>query len=305
MKHFLIIFVATIFTHTLLGQQEAAFTHYMHNTQAVNPGYVGTREALTVTALYRRQWVGFEGAPETQTVTIHTPLKNENLGVGFSLINDKIGPLQTQTVTADIAYKLRFGNGRYLSLGIKGGVDFRRNTVNRLFANDEGDASLAVDPRTSTFGNVGTGAYYYSDKFYVGASVTGLLRSNLGKLESGLAKQEIHGYFITGTYFDISESIEFKPTALVRVVPNAPIQVEMTATFILNEKFTAGGFYRGGDGAGLLAGVYVQPNMYLGYSYDYSISNITGESNQGTHEVIVTYDFVLKHNNIIRSPRYF
>ncbi len=305
MKKLLLLFFINITPFLLFSQQEAVFTHYMHNTQAVNPGYVGTREALTVTALYRRQWVGFKGAPETQSITIHTPLQHRNFGVGLSLVNDKLGPLQSQIISADFAYKLRIDNERYLSIGIKGGVEFKRNSVSRLYANDEGDATIDVDDIRNMFGDAGAGLYYYGKSFYIGASATGLLREAIGGGNTNFAAQEIHTYLIAGTYFKVAPKVEFKPTTLVRIVSNAPIQAEITGTFIFNKKFTTGAFYRGGDGIGALLGMYVRPNIYTGYSYDYSLSNSTGLSNLGTHEIVITYDFYIAHKNVIRSPRYF
>ncbi len=304
MRKLLFLFAFIYSTSQLTAQQEATFTHYMYNTQAVNPAYVGTKEALSVTALYRKQWVDYAGAPTTQSFTLHTPLKGKNAGVGLSLLNDKIGPTHTQTITADFAYKLRFNDEKYLSIGIKGGVDLRRNTISRLLANDAGDAALFIDPSRKASANIATGLYYRAKKYYVGASVTGLLQNNLGERGTNLSKQVIHGYLIAGTYFNITKNVEFKPTALLRVVANAPAQAEATATLIFSQKISAGAFYRSGDGVGLLAGFYAKSNIYLGYSYDFSLSNTTGTYNSGSHEFILTYDFSYEKDQL-SSPRYF
>ncbi len=305
---FLIAYVLICSIETISAQQQSSFSHNMLNMQSYNPGYVGTREAISITALYRNQWVGFEGAPTTQTLNIHAPMRRKNISVGLSLINDKIGPIRNQSISSDIAYKIRFNSENFLSIGIKMGATIQSNNVRNLQHNDNNDAVINIKNTSRTLLNIGTGFYYYSKKYYIGASITNLVRNDINNStghKQSRSSQVMHGWLVAGTYFDISHAIEFKPTTTLRILKNAPLQVELNGTFIFNQKLTAGLLYRSGDGIGALAGIYINPSLYVSYAYDYSIENKTGIYNQGTHELLMTYDLYNSPKIRIHSPRYF
>jgi len=292
-----------------VAQQDAMFTHYMYNTIAVNSGYAGSRDALTVTALGRKQWVGFDGAPETVTLTAHTPLFNEKVGVGLSLIQDKIGPTQMTSIYGDFAYKIKFGKKAKLAFGLKAGVNLRSNNLGDIDIANDGDPSFASNIQSDLLPNFGFGMYYSTDKFYVGASIPKLMQNDFSENTSSgstdLASEQRHYFLIAGTYIDINPNVKVKPTSLVKMTTGAPVELDLTAEFIFYNKFWAGPMYRTGDAAGVLVGMNIMEMLSLGYSYDWSYGNKTMVYNSGSHEIMLRYDFIYTDKAKIRSPRYF
>src|SRR3990172_7788836 len=162
----------------LNAQQAPLFTHYMYNTLAVNPGYAGSREALTVTALHRSQWVGFDGAPTTQTLTMHTPLINQHIGVGLSVLNDKIGPTNNTSLVADFAYRMKLTQKSKLAFGLSAGANILQANINALNLDQQNDVSFQSNINNKITPNVGFGAYYSRDRFYTGISTPNLLQNS-------------------------------------------------------------------------------------------------------------------------------
>jgi type IX secretion system PorP/SprF family membrane protein len=312
----LVTITMLLVNHGLKSQQDAMYTHYMYNTLAVNPAYAGTRDALTVTALGRKQWAGFTGAPTSISGTAHMPL-GEKLGLGISFINDQIGPLKNNQIYADLAYHLKLNPKSKLSFGIKGGVNLwsanlgQLNTTNKL----ESDPSqYNYDLNNSLTPNFGGGVYYHRERFYIGVSVPKLLRNQIGttstttpngSVSSNLLTEQFHWFVILGTVFNLSDDIKLKPTALLKATAAAPLEGDFTATFIFNDKFNLGAMYRTGDAAGLLLGLNLSPQLFAGYSFDWSFLNKTGKYNSGSHEIMLRYDLIFNKEAQIKSPRYF
>ena len=310
MKKITVLFIMAIAVINVSAQQDAMFTHYAYNTLAVNPGYAGTRDALTVTGLYRNQWVGFDGAPVTQTLTLHTPVFNNKLGVGMSFVNDKIGPLRSTSVYGDIAYKIKLSTTGRLAFGLKGGGNLVQGNFTSLTLNTTGDNAFSENIRSSFKPNFGFGVYYYSAKAYVGLSTPTLLENEFNSSASAATNKLIkkrHYFFIAGTVFDIGKngSLKFKPTTFVKVTDAAPIEADVTGMFIFNNKIELGAMFRTGDAVGLLLGYNVTPQLRFGYSYDFSYTNKTIKYNGGSHEIMLRYDFFYKEKGGIISPRYF
>lgn len=291
------------------GQQEAMFTHYMFNTLVVNPAYAGSRDALTITGLHRSQWVSFPGAPTTQTVTLHTPIANDQLGLGLSVINDKIGPTNTTAIYADFAYKLKVNEKARLSFGLKGGVNLRSNKLSSLSLDESNDNAFSSNVSSKVLPNFGFGMYYYTDKFYVGLSTPKLLENNFTTNtvsgSSSLASEKRHYFLIAGTVFPITENIKLKPTGFMKVTEAAPIEGDITLTALFKDKFWAGLMFRTGDALGVLVGANITDQLSLGYSFDWSYTNTTFKYNAGSHELMLRYDLIYNNAKKIRSPRYF
>lgn len=295
----------------LKAQQQAMFTHYAFNTLAVNPAYAGSREALTVTALHRSQWVGFDGAPTTQTLTLHTPIANDRLGLGLSIMNDKIGPLNITSLYTDLAYILPLNQrGSKLAFGLKGGINLMQANLNEVTTNQTGDNSFdGNNVSNDVLPNFGLGAYYYNPKWYVGLSVPTFLENTL-KTEvnnsgTSVAKEKRHFFAIGGAVFNLSKGLKLKPTTFVKVTEAAPIELDLTAMFIFKDKLELGGMFRTGDAIGALLGYNLSPVFRIGYSFDWSYTNTTFKYNNGSHEAMLRYDFIYNDNKKIRSPRYF
>lgn len=302
-----LLFIFSIFISiSAFSQQDPMFTHYMDNTLSINPAYAGSRDALTILALNRSQWVGFDGAPVTQTLTLHTPVFTPNTGLGLSIINDKIGPLNTTSLFIDFSYRIKFEKS-YLAFGLKSGINLMKIGLADVSTSDPLDPAFTDNFKSSFMPNFGFGIYYYTDKYYLGISVPKILQNNLfdNTVQQNLIQAVRHYFFIAGTYFNLSDNIKLKPTTFVKFTPAAPVEVDFTASFIFKDKFLAGLMYRTGDAAGALLGIYLTPELYLGYSFDWSMVNTTGKYNAGSHEILLRYDFYIVDKKKIRSPRYF
>tara|TARA_B110000285_G_scaffold233345_1_gene306906 strand:- start:14035 stop:14937 length:903 start_codon:yes stop_codon:yes gene_type:complete len=282
------------------AQQDAMYTHYAFNTLAVNPAYAGSREALTMTVLHRSQWVGIEGAPTTQTLTMHTPLR-EDMGVGFSLMNDRIGPTNNTSLYVDYAYKIPVLNGK-LSMALKGGLDIMQANLSSLSPSDAGDNSINNNGRNGIMPNFGLGTYYSTDRFYVGISSPRLIhnKTNIQNTDINGASQKRSFYIIGGTMLKINENLSFKPMSLIKMTGGAPIQADITGMVVIDSKFELGAMYRTRDAAGILCGINFESHLRVGYSFDWSFG-----VNSSSHELVLRYDFIQNVRKKIVSPRYF
>ena len=311
MKKILLIIVILITGISVSGQQDAMYTHYMFNTLAINPAYAGSRNALTATGLYRSQWVGLDGAPTTQTFTLHSPLFNDKIGLGLSVLNDKIGPINTTAIYADFAYKLKLNEKAKLSFGLKGGINLMQGNINSINVDQSNDNAFSNNIESDLLPNFGFGVYYYTNKWYVGLSTPKLLENNYGNNTSvggtNLTSEQRHYFLIAGSVFDLNTqgSIKLKPTTFVKVTNGAPIEADLTAMIILQDKFELGAMFRTGDALGLLLGYNFSKQLRFGYSFDWSFGNKTFTYNNGSHEVMLRYDLIFKEEAKITSPRYF
>ena len=310
MKKLLFLFVLTLVSVlTSYSQQDPQYTHYMYNMNVVNPAYAGSRETLSIGLLGRTQWVGIDGAPQTITANVHAPV-GKNLGVGLSVIADKIGPVKEQNAYADISYTVHTSEEGRLAFGIKGGVTFFNATLTGLLLPDgtRGVDDLFANDGKGTFPNVGAGLYYYTDKFYAGLSVPNFLETpHFKDVENTtvnmVASEKWHGFFTLGYVFDISENIDLKPAAIVKATPGSPLSVDVTANFLFNDRFELGLAYRFGDSIDGLVSFLVTDDFRIGYSYDYTLSKLN-EFNSGSHELFLQYDVNMSRKNL-KSPRFF
>lgn len=290
------------------AQQDAMFTHYSFNTLAVNSGYAGSRDALTITGLHRSQWVGFDGAPTTQTLTLHAPIMNEKIGLGLSILNDKIGPTNQTAFYGDFAYKIPVGNGK-LAFGLKGGVNMVSNDLLSLETTEGGDVNFEQNIKSQLLPNFGFGLYYSTPKYYVGLSTPRLLENNYesNSTTGSVEGEKRHYFFIAGMIFPLNktETIKLKPTTFVKVTEAAPLELDLTALFYFHDKYWVGPMWRSGDALGVLAGLNITDQFSLGYSFDWSYGNTTFKYNGGSHELMLRYDLIFKDKGRIKSPRYF
>jgi len=293
----------------VFAQQEAMFTHYMYNTLSINPGYAGSRDALTITGLHRSQWVGFNGAPTSQTLTLHTPLFRDDLGFGLSVINDQIGPVNLTSVFIDFSYRLDFKEGKSLSFGLKSGFNMMQVGLQDLVINDVADNAFLTDVESKMLPNFGFGLYYRADRSYIGISSPRLLENDyLDNTSSGglnLASESKHYFFIAGTMIDIGSNMQLRPTTFVKATSGAPIEADFTGVLVYDDKLWGGLMIRTGDAGGILIGMKAMQNLDIGYSYDWSFGLKSGKYNGGSHEIMLRYDFIFKDKEKIRSPRYF
>jgi type IX secretion system PorP/SprF family membrane protein len=294
-----------LFGLNAFAQQDPMYTHYMYNTLMVNPGYAGSRDALTVTGLYRSQWVNFKGAPVVQSITLHSPLKNDHFALGLSILNDKIGPSNRTSFYGDFAYRMDLTKKSKLALGLSAGVDIFQANLSSLALDQQADPSFQNNINKRVIPNFGFGAYYSRDRFYAGISIPNLIENKYSADGVSTGSEQRHYFFIAGAVFNLSENLAFKPTTFVKVTSAVPVQADFTASFIIMKKLSLGLMYRTSDAFGALIGFNITQQLYLGYSYDWSYGLKTGTYNQGSHEIVFRYDFLTAAKKQIHSPRYF
>ena len=292
------------------AQQDPMYTHYMYNTLVINPAYAGSRDALTVTALHRSQWVNFKGAPMVQTLSLHSPLRNEHIGIGLSVSNDKIGPTNNTSAVLDFAYIMKLNKKSKLALGLSAGANMFQANLSSVQLDQQADPSFQNDVNNRFTPNFGFGAYYSRERFYAGVSVPKILENkysdlNLSAGNNPAGMEQRHYYFIAGSMIKISDNLDFKPTTFVKVTPAAPIQADVTAAFVIKKKVLLGVMYRTGDAVGALIGLDLTEQFHIGYSYDYSYGLQTFKYHQGSHEIMLRYDFIFSSKKQIRTPRFF
>ena len=285
------------------AQQDAQYTQYMYNTININPAYAGSRGVMSVFGLHRTQWVGLDGAPTTNTFSLNTPINNSNLGVGFSLVNDRIGPTSDNTISADISYTIPMNEVYKLSFGVKASGNIFNLDTDKL------DPSNPIDPNLQNFNNefspnFGAGVYLHSDKLYLGLSVPNFMQdSKYNDNEVAVFQERMNFYFIGGYVFDVSPSIKFKPAFLTKMVTGSPLQVDASANFLFFDKFMLGGAYRWDAAVSALAGFQVTDGLFIGYSYDMETTQLR-RYNSGSHEVFLRFELFNKVSKMV-SPRFF
>lgn len=288
------------------AQQDAQFTQYMYNTINVNPAYAGSRGVMSAFVLHRTQWVGLDGAPVTNTASVHTPISGSNFGIGLSIINDRIGISDENNIAVDVSYTVKTSEDYKLSFGLKLTANLLSVDFNRLTLKKPGDYAISqqynINSRFSP--NIGAGIYYYSDKTYVGLSVPQFLETRqYDDNSTSVATEKMHFYLIAGRVFDISDQVKFKPAALTKLVSGAPLQVDLSANFLFNEKLTLGVAYRWSAAMSAMVGFQINDSWNIGYGYDLETTRLANY-NSGSHEIFLRYELFRNYDKII-SPRFF
>ncbi len=305
----LALFVAVLFQIDANAQLEPNYTQYFYNTMSINPAYAGSRGHLSTNLLYRTQWLGLDGAPQSQTLNIHGP-SSKHVGIGVTIINDNIGngTVQKTNFSGAFSYTLSFRNNQHLAFGIKAGGNLTSLDFFKLRRLSEGIPNDLQNVENRFDLNIGTGIYYYNEQFYAGISIPNFLKSEILNESNSViyvAEEQAHLYFMTGYVFQISRNIKFKPTALFSYVKNLPVGLDISANFLFEEKFRIGAAYRIDASLSALMGFNINDNFLLGLAYDadaFRLGNI-GLSN-GSLELFLRYEFINRRRKLA-SPRFF
>lgn len=300
-----LLFIATLGNvNQTFAQQDSQYTNYMYNTINVNPAYAGSRGVMSIFGMHRTQWVGLDGAPVTNVASINTPIINSNFGMGISFVNDRIGPSDENTISADISYTIQTSETYKLSFGVKGTANLLNVDYTKLNRYDLTDPQFQNNIDNQFSPNIGAGIYFHSDKLYAGLSVPNFLETeHFDDNASASARERMHYYLIGGYVFDLSDNIKFKPAFLSKVVTGAPLQLDLTANFMFNEKFVLGAAWRWDAAVSGLAGFQVNENWMIGYAYDAETTKLANY-NSGSHEIFLRYEFKGKKEKVV-SPRFF
>ena len=304
-KLYLVALVVFSITMDLQAQQDPHYTQYMYNMNVINPAYAGSKENLSIGMLYRKQWVEIEDAPTTATFSGHAPV-GKNVGLGLSVISDKIGPVEENNIYGDFSYTLQLGGEHKLAFGLKAGLTLHQvglfTDINHTLP-DQNDPAFAENTSNSYF-NLGSGLFYYTNKYYLALSVPNMMNSKHLDYNGRKFGSEVSHYFVTGGYvFDVSENIKFKPFFMMKSAFNAPTSLDLSTNFLFNQKFEAGITYRLEDSFGAMINYAISPNVKLGYAYDHIVSdlNVTTPS---SHEIVLLFDLNFPRK-VSSSPRFF
>jgi type IX secretion system PorP/SprF family membrane protein len=303
-KIFLATLLVLIAYIDVIAQQNPHYTQYMYNMNVINPAYAGSKESISFGALYRKQWVNIEDAPTSFTFSGHAPTGN-NVGLGLSFISDKIGPVTEQNVYGDFSYTLKLNDTHRLALGLKAGVSFHKvglrdiqsslpDPSEGIFGEDINDASL----------NLGAGAFYYTDKYYVAFSIPNMMQSAHLDYNGREYGSDVSHYFLTAGYvFDINYELKCKPSLMLKSAFNVSPSLDVNANFLYMEKIEVGASYRLEDSFGAMVNFAITPELRIGYAYDHIISDLKVTS-PSSHEFIILYD-LFTPKEVSRSPRFF
>lgn len=308
MKKYILVLFCIVGAYGAKAQQDALYTQYMFNTLAVNPAYAGSRNVLSATALMRTQWVGVDGAPETQTLSFDAAMPNKRVGLGIQVFNDELGITKTTGAYASYAYRIPMNKGT-LAFGLQGGFAHFRADFTSVRLTETGLDASFFQNINKMLPNFGAGVYYNTDKFYFGVATPHLLNNRFTDENSVavsnklIAKQYLHVFITSGYVIGLSQDFKLKPSFLIKGVFGAPIQADLSASLWIADRLSIGGQYRTGDAFSGLFELQVSEQFRVGYSYDHTVSKL-GNYNSGSHEIMLRYEFGFTKDRIV-APRYF
>lgn len=287
-KHLLFFLMAFAMKGNMQAQQQSQYTQYMYNQMAINPAYAGSQDKTILFGQYRTQWVGLEGAPKTASLSINSPISEKGHGLGISFENDEIGPTLTNSFDINFSYAIELENYTMLFLGVKaGGSSFEVDYTKLRILHPETEMSGKL---TQFSPNIGTGIFVQADTWYAGLSVPRILETKFyDDVQNSLASEKMHFYLHGGYIFELNQNLLLKPSALIKAVSGSPLAVDISANFLINEKFTLGTAYRLNSSVSALAGFNISEDVSIGYAYDYETTSI-GNYARGSHELFIKFN---------------
>ena len=289
----------------VFSQQDPVFTQYLNNMLTIQPAYAGSSGALNITGISRAQWVGFEGAPNTNTLTVSDPLRGFNVGLGVSIVNDKWGPVRQNGIYVDYAFRVKLNRSQFLSFGVKCGFNIYQAYLTDLIINNPSDPVFAYDVNFKFLPNIGVGFLWHSQQFFFGVSSPKILKNRVqSETTENVYREVLHFYGMAGYVFFLTDVLKFKPTVLYRWAERTPSFVDLSGSFLLYDRVWIGATYRMENSYGFIFQFNVNNQLKFGYSYDQTTFHPT-QVNSGTHEFLISYDFVYGRRGRQVVPRYF
>ncbi len=285
-----------------LAQQDSQYTQYIYNTMSINPAYTGGRGRLSVLAVYRQQWTGIPGAPQTLNVSAHSPVgKLGRIGLGVEFTSDKIGPASRTKMAGNFSYLIDFNRQFYISFGLKAGGRNLSLDPQKLHIYDE--HNLSLKPRDTWEPLIGIGLYFYTKSWYLGLSTPNFLHTTTyDAIKRSVLSRSTHLYLIGGYYWPVSRSVVLKPSFLIKAVSGAPLSVDVALNTVWYKRLVLGVDYRWKAAVVALAGFQISSSIMIGYAYDYTTSELTHYSS-GSHEIFLRFE--LKPRHAWQQERFF
>lgn len=300
---YILLFILVALPEICHGQQDPLYSQYMFNMLGINPAYAGSREVLSMTAMYRRQWVGVTGSPTTQFLSADVPLAHKKVGLGVQVFNDAIGISNATGAYVSYAYRIRFRRGVF-SMGLQGGVTRFHADYASVKLNESGTDQAFVNNLNQYIPNFGAGVYYSTDRWYVGLSTPHIIGKGTNydiAVNYRGERQITHLMLASGFVWDLSPTLALKPSLLLRMVPGAPLHIDLNANLWFYKTVGVGVSVRdNGTIVGMLE-MQISRQFRFGYAYDYTTNNL---KNSGSHELMVRYEFGFEKNKMV-SPRFF
>lgn len=300
-------FILYLMILNIQAQQDVMVSQYMFNGLLLNPAYSGSHKYFTSTLMHRSQWVKFDGAPVTSILALDGPIKDKNMGVGLIIVHDQVGATDQTDLYANYSYQMKLGNGK-LAFGIKAGASrYLFNTDQLVYWDESDNIYMQGNAQTAWLPKFGFGTYYFTEKWYAGISIPTLIAYDanysfgMDVNKSALVKR--HYMATGGVIFRLNDDFKMKPSLLVKYIPTAPIQADINLNILYKDQFWIGASYRTGDAVSALIEYQTNFRFRIGYSYDFTLSNIRRYS-QGTHEIMIGYDFG-KDIAKVKTPRFF
>jgi type IX secretion system PorP/SprF family membrane protein len=301
----IIVLLSLGISQTVYSQQDPVYTQYMNNLLAIQPAYAGSSGFVNVTGISRAQWIGFAGAPNTNTLTIQGPLRRYNVGLGLTIVNDKWGPIRQNGIYVDYAFRVQLTSDQYLSFGLKGGFNLYQAWLTDLILNDPTDPVYANDINLKMLPNVGVGIMWHSDRFFLGVSSPKILKNQIQSQSNESVYREVLHFYGMGEYvFFLNDVFKLKPTVLYRWAERTPSYFDFSGTLIIYDRVWVGATYRMENSYAFIFQFNVNNQMKFGYSYDLTTFHPT-QVNSGTHEFMISYDFTYGRRGRQITPRYF
>lgn len=300
------LFILCCSSDRLLAQTEPMYSQYMYNMLGINPAYAGSREAVSLNAFYRKQWVSLPGAPQTTSVSLDAGVNNNKIGLGMQLYNDQLGVEKATGMNGMISARVHVSENGVLSGGLSFGMmNYQTDLTKVPNRFTPGDPAFSQN-YNQWMATVGAGLFYNTDRFYAGISIPNVLRSRISTLDlisSGIQKvNDYHVFLTTGIVYDISDDVKLKPSVLLKAVSGAPLEADLNCNVWLKDLIGFGASYRTGDAILGMVELQASKQLRFGYAYDATVSQLNAFT-QGTHELMIRYEF--SRNKIIKSTRYF
>ncbi len=301
MKKLILIVVTFVGCLQLNAQQDPHFAQFFDNMLFVNPAYAGSRDVLNVTGIHREQWVGFAGRPSSTTLSLHSPLSYRSIGLGITVVDDKVGPFKQNMFYGDFSYSIKFKNKSKLAFGLKGGLNLINIGTGNLNVNDNTDQAFSQSVSNLVNPNFGFGVYYHSSKFFIGASTPKLLEKSYDGTVTNLEKR--HYFFNVGGVIPVNRILKLRPIVQTKLTVGAPVSIDASCAAIVREKLYLGAIYRLDAAFGAYVQYQIAPSFRFGFATEFGTQEIR-QYNSGTFEVMASYELVFRKDGV-RSPRFF